>query len=149
MANLQTVGEPGVPSTNGDWSSMARFFDTMIAKMENRVDTRVDAKVAPFAERVSSVELRVQNIEGMMEREGLTRAQEYEIKRQVGVLAYKYAKLDDKTIHKHFCNIWGGLKDKFNVSRYTQIPRNRYDEAVATVRHYDGTSKDYWMDYIR
>lgn len=109
-----------------------------------KVQGTVTEMVAPVIDNLSG---RIGSLEEQFLYEELTRAQQREMQRMVGDTAFKFAQEDGKTVKQHYANIYGGLKDKYDVPRYTDIPRCKFLEAMATVRQYDGTGKHYWRQH--
>lgn len=118
-----------------------------IQQLVSNITVAVVQQLQPVTEKVDNLDGRVRNLEEQFLYEELTRSQQREMQRVVGDLAYKFSQVDGKTVKQHYANIYGGLKDKYDVPRYTDIPRCKFLEAMAVVRQYDGTGKHYWRQH--
>lgn len=96
--------------------------------------------------QISDLAARVDNIERRLAAEGLTRSQGRAIQRAVGQKAHEAARNDGSSVHQHYANIYGGLKDKYNVPSYLDIPRDKFQEALRLISQYDGSSRDWWRE---
>lgn len=90
---------------------------------------------------------RVENIEQKLEHEGLSRSQSRSMQKAAAKKVYDLVKtLPDVTARQHFANIYGSLKDKYNVGSYQDIPRDKFLQAMQLIASYDGSGRNWWMD---
>jgi hypothetical protein len=89
---------------------------------------------------------RVDTLERRIESVAITRSQGRKVQKLVAERAHQVAKALDDSVRQHFANIYGGLKEKFNVPSYLDIPRDKFFEAAGLISRYDGSSRDWWRD---
>lgn len=94
--------------------------------------------------RISEHETRIGSLEQAQKQEALRRSQAHNLKKLVGKKVYEVLPSSDKTVAKLFAEVWGGLKDKFEVTSYLDIPRCSYEGALKTVAEYDGSGRYWW-----
>lgn len=98
-------------------------------------------------EQIQHLGNRVETLEARMDRESLTRSQSRALQRAVANRVYAAVKeLGDDSAAQHFANVYGSLKDRYNVGSYLDIPRNRFTEAMGLVNSYDGSGRNWWHD---
>lgn len=89
---------------------------------------------------------RVDSLERRMDQEGLTRSQGRAVQKAVAQRVHTVAKAVDGSLQQHFANVYGGIKDRYNVPSYLDIPRNKFMEPLQVVARYDGSSRSWWRD---
>lgn len=89
---------------------------------------------------------RVDGLERRMDMDGLTRSQGRAVQKAVGLRAHEIARTLNASVHQHFANVYGGLKDRYNTPSYLDIPRSKFLEALQIVAQYDGSSRSWWRD---
>lgn len=98
-----------------------------------------NAAIASLTERFDTLEQRLQH-------EGLTRSQARQIQKAVAQKVYEAAEGLNSTTAQHFANVYGSLKDKYNVGSYMDIPRDKFLQAMQLIASYDGSGRNWWHD---
>lgn len=97
-------------------------------------------------EAISDLSDRLKNVEQRLEHEGLTRSQARSIQRATAQKVYAIQKQINGTTQQHFANVYGSLKDKYNVGSYQDIPRDKFLQAMQLIASYDGSGRNWWHD---
>ena len=105
-----------------------------------------DALTEP-RKRIDLLDHRMTSVEQRLEKEGLTRSQSRSIQKAAGKKAHEITKaISGSSKAQHFANIYGSLKDKYNVGSYLDIPRDKFTFALELIASYDGSGRNWWTD---
>jgi threonine synthase len=103
-------------------------------------------QMAEPREQIKRLDSRVETIEERMARESLSRSQGRSMQRSVAKQVHKIAKDMGDGKPMHFSNVYGSLKDRYNVPSYMDIPRDKYLDAMTLIATYDGSGRNWWTD---
>lgn len=118
----------------------------LTTELSNAIAQVLEQHLAEPRKQIGLLDHRVTNVEQRLEKEGLTRSQHRSIQRAVGKKVQEIGKHMPDTKPQHFANIYGALKDKFNVGSYMDIPRDKFLLATDMISSYDGSGRNWWTD---
>jgi len=95
--------------------------------------------------QIVAIEGRMDIIEHKFDQEGLSRSQHRAIQKAVSTKVQEICReMPGATPPKHFANVYGSLKDWYDVGSYMDIPKDKFMHALQLISKYDGSGRNWW-----